>query len=239
MKYLRNYILNRNTYFSLILFTLYYSVKLGPKASIKMAIDYRWFDLWYKTDTSTTETTDEDYIVLINSENVKNAVHSTGDKLTRFYSAMSAIKSHLKYSNKKIKNLTFIDYGSGKGRVLILAKKYGFDEVAGVELSSSMIDIAKNNFSIVNEPDIKIVEEDAACYKIPEANGYVFYFYNPFGAEVLEKVIGNIESTTQRREQDAYIVYSNPIQNYLFDEKKYKLIYEKHKLKVFYLDYNG
>jgi len=42
-------------------------------------------------------------------------------------------------------NFTFIDFGSGKGRVLLLAARYPFKEVVGIEFSKELNDIALLN----------------------------------------------------------------------------------------------
>ncbi|QDT37699.1 class I SAM-dependent methyltransferase [Stratiformator vulcanicus] len=40
---------------------------------------------------------------------------------------------------------SFVDLGSGKGRVLLMASEFPFREVVGVELSSQLHEIAANN----------------------------------------------------------------------------------------------
>src|SRR5690242_902248 len=42
---------------------------------------------------------------------------------------------------------SFIDFGSGKGRVLMVASEYPFRQVIGVELSSELNEIAKQNIA--------------------------------------------------------------------------------------------
>lgn len=44
-----------------------------------------------------------------------------------------------------LSNFTFIDFGSGKGRVVMLAMEYGFKNVVGVEYSVTLHDTAAKN----------------------------------------------------------------------------------------------
>ena len=55
---------------------------------------------------------------------------------------------------KKLKipdDKVFIDIGSGKGRVLLIAAEFGIKEVRGIEFSPVLCEIAKKNISIYKE----------------------------------------------------------------------------------------
>jgi|SRR5579871_1824249 len=92
----------------------------------------------------------------------------------------------------------FIDFGSGKGRVILAAQEYPFRRIVGVELQSGLCDIARSNahsWSGVRVCDnLEIVCSDAEEYAIP-ADGTIFYMYNPFRGRVLRTVIDRIEKS--------------------------------------------
>jgi len=95
---------------------------------------------------------------------------------------------------------TFVDLGCGKGRALILAHQAGFRKLIGVEFSPALAAVARDNLAGLNIP-AEIVECDAANYIFPDENCVIF-MYNPFGRQVLEKIVPRLRGT---------IVYVNPV----------------------------
>ena len=65
-------------------------------------------------------------------------------------------------------------------------------------------------------------------YLIPD-NAQVFYFFNPFGEEVLQKVIDNIKESVKQHPRKVYCIYLNP---------KFKAVFEENGFKVFYIEKN-
>jgi len=92
----------------------------------------------------------------------------------------------------------FLDYGSGMGRVLIMAAAYPFRKVIGVELSGKLNKVAFENIKRVKKKlkckDIEIVEADATTYRVP-TEVTVIYFYNPFTGAILQQVVDNIHKS--------------------------------------------
>jgi SAM-dependent methyltransferase len=108
----------------------------------------------------------------------------------------------------------FIDFGSGKGRVLFVAAHYGFHKVIGVELSAKLNqiasrNIAKNQHRLVCK-DVELVTVDAAQYDIPD-DVTVAYFYNPFGGHVFSDVVDRIRASLVRNPRDFRLIYVNPV----------------------------
>jgi SAM-dependent methyltransferase len=101
---------------------------------------------------------------------------------------------------------TFVDFGCGKGRVLLVAANLGFREVIGVEFAHELADIAKKNLAIMRVANAVIVEGDAANYRL-NCDNAVIYFYNPFGEEVMAKVISNLKEANAR---NLFVVYVTP-----------------------------
>src|SRR2546423_716134 len=108
----------------------------------------------------------------------------------------------------------FIDFGSGKGRVLFVAAHYGFRKIIGVELSAKLNqiasrNIAKNRHRLVCK-DVELVTVDAAQYDIPN-DVTVAYLYNPFGSHVFSDVVDRIRASLVRSPRNFRLIYVNPV----------------------------
>lgn len=108
----------------------------------------------------------------------------------------------------------FIDYGSGKGRGLLLASDYPFRRVIGVELSGILHITAQNNIRVYRGgrqrcPDVSSICCDAALFELPD-HDLVLYFYTPFAGNVFERVLENIRQWhTLRSRRLIIIAYSS------------------------------
>ena len=96
-----------------------------------------------------------------------------------------------------VSDYVFVDFGSGKGRALLLACQYGFKRVIGIEFATELHGIAERNIEAyrrryTRHPPIELINQNAVCYSIPD-DKCVFYFFNPFGDQVLAEVVSNIE----------------------------------------------
>ena len=98
---------------------------------------------------------------------------------------------------------TFVDFGSGKGRIVVLAaSKYAMKRIVGVEISSELTEIARRN-AARNETrllcrNIDFVMADATVFTIPD-DMTIAYFYSPFTGAVFRRVIDNIEVIVRGR----------------------------------------
>ena len=116
----------------------------------------------------------------------------------------------MKHVDRKLDGYTFIDFGSGKGRCLLLASKYPFSRIIGVEFAKELVTIANKNI-LRHRPRLAVVQDDATAFKMP-AEPLLLYFHNPFTREVFERVLANIEGSLTANPRDAVLVYaaSNP-----------------------------
>jgi precorrin-6B methylase 2 len=107
----------------------------------------------------------------------------------------------------------FLDYGSGLGRVLLMAATNPFRRVIGVECSAELNSAAESIINRVKSDlkcrDIRLVTADAAEYELP-ADVSVVYFFNPFGGNLLKKVVQNIRDSLARSPRSLRIVYHAP-----------------------------
>jgi hypothetical protein len=108
---------------------------------------------------------------------------------------------------------TFIDFGAGKGRAMLLASEFNFKQVVGIELHPALAKKCRRNMRIWNASHRKIapmrlVESDATEFIFPEGP-CVAYLFNPFGAPVLRRVLKQMEKQFAGRSGDLDILYVN------------------------------
>jgi hypothetical protein len=107
-------------------------------------------------------------------------------------------------------NYTFVDMGSGKGRMLFVAAEYPFRRVIGVEFSNVLHEEAVANIRRYRHrkqrcADIESVHADAAEFEFPDEN-LVIYMFNPFGPEVMGRMLANLERSIERHPRPVLVV---------------------------------
>jgi SAM-dependent methyltransferase len=113
--------------------------------------------------------------------------------------------------NEDLSRFSFADFGSGKGRALLVAARYPFREVVGVEFAPELHEVAQANIRKYTAParqvkDVRSICADAATFPIP-ANDCVLYFNNPFAEPVFDQVLDNIQAAHERRRPKLYVLY--------------------------------
>lgn len=109
----------------------------------------------------------------------------------------------------------FVDLGCGKGQALLVASRFAFKRVIGVEYTHDLCGLATANVQAYRKRHrdavpIDVIEADAAEYEVkPDEN--VFYMYHPFGPDVLRRVVLNILSSAARHNRPVWIVYCHPV----------------------------
>lgn len=119
----------------------------------------------------------------------------------------------------------FIDMGSGKGRVVLVAGRYQFKRIVGVDVSSELNEICSYNIHKMSSrlkcKDFENVTSNAIDFIIPDDVTFV-YFFNPFGIEVMNSIINFIFESVSRRPRKVTIIWYNPKHEREI-EKKYSL----------------
>lgn len=130
------------------------------------------------------------------------AYHSHHPKIIR--AALSAL-------NIRFEDYTFIDYGCGKGRVVLLALQYPFRKVIGFDFSPQLLQIAKRNLGKYRGgkqlSKAELLVADAMEFDLPPGP-LVLYFYQPFHAPVMERVLHNLEASVKREPRKVFVLYS-------------------------------
>lgn len=117
----------------------------------------------------------------------------------------------------------FVDYGSGLGKALLLAARYPFRRITGVEFSAELHETAEHNIAKWFLPrqrckSVRCVLADASEWSLPEGD-CLLYFFNPFREALLRKVLHRIVIEAARKHGDTiYIVYIHPSFPEVFDE---------------------
>jgi hypothetical protein len=113
-----------------------------------------------------------------------------------------------------VADYTFVDVGAGKGRAVLLASELPFQQVFGVELNTGLAKTANENITTWQRAGqghdrMLVVEQDAAEFVWP-LTPLLVYLFNPFSAQVLEKVLKNLLVSVERNPRPVDLVYLRP-----------------------------
>lgn len=107
----------------------------------------------------------------------------------------------------------FVDYGAGKGRIVVLAAMYPFRRVLGVEISPELSATARVNVQRAARHlrcrDVEIVTGDAAEFGCPN-EATVLHFFDPFAGTVLERVLEQVRESLKAAPRPLKILYADP-----------------------------
>jgi SAM-dependent methyltransferase len=121
----------------------------------------------------------------------------------------------LERTGARYEDFIFVDLGSGKGRALLLASELPFKRIVGVEFAAELHQAAQRNMLRYRSPTqrcskIELLHLDAAGYSIPHEN-VIFYIYNSFKAELMERVLANIQQSLAEHPREVFIIYCNAV----------------------------
>lgn len=139
---------------------------------------------------------------------------------THYYADSGGLAFDKILSNFSISSAdAIVDFGSGKGGVLISLSKYPFARITGVEISKELVTIARDNISKLRIKNVDIQCCDAAAFTPLDAYNY-FYFFDPFPGVVMTEVLGNIEQSLTDNPRKVTIIYLNPACHELIASRK-------------------
>lgn len=136
-----------------------------------------------------------------------------------------AIRSYLAAVPGRRSDFVLVDFGSGKGRVVLLGALLGFKKAVGVEFGEGLVATARRNFRNLRQraPDCADAESvciDALEFPIPE-DPCVFFFFHPFEAKVLAEVLGRIEASYRANPRRMHVIYVYPLAKEIFDRQAF------------------
>jgi SAM-dependent methyltransferase len=107
----------------------------------------------------------------------------------------------------------FLDYGSGKGRVLLQAARLPFGRVIGLELDESDCEIARSNARIAAQrrrcSRIEVITADATSWTVPDDVTFI-YMFNPFRGAAFSAMLERVGESLDRRPRQLTLIYANP-----------------------------
>jgi SAM-dependent methyltransferase len=119
-----------------------------------------------------------------------------------------------------LEDYTFVDLGSGKGRVVLMASVYPFREVRGIELSPALVRIAQRNLrrwtsadhavcrDVRLEPGDVLGPELESILNVDQPT--VLFLFNSFGTEVLQPLLEKLAAAAQHHIAPIDLIYIHP-----------------------------
>jgi hypothetical protein len=143
----------------------------------------------------------------IKSSHSENCVYYTGTPVALVQRTLSCLPNALQ-------DFVFVDFGSGKGRILLVASKLPFKRIIGVEFARELHEIATHNIRVYKSPeqrcfDIESIYIDACEFEIP-SDKCVLYFYRPFQGRVFQQVLDRIDASYRAHPRKMYVIYCSP-----------------------------
>ena len=182
--------------------------KLLPGLSVKDGYTQHPFDLEYGVRTSG----------LVAGRSLKTGHLHDRHNTAYFGVAPSVLRGLIKewrasQPAARIQEFTFIDFGAGMGRAVLLAAQLPFREVVGVELHPLLARIAEKNLTRWRTSNravapMRILCEDAVEFVFPQGPCVAFLF-NPFSAAVLRRLLKSIAIGFAGRSGELDLLYVN------------------------------
>lgn len=133
---------------------------------------------------------------------------------------LGEFETFLKAIPEPLERFTLYDVGAGMGRVVLLATRFPFKQIVGVEVSPALCEVARDNvvrwrrkFEDIACKDVRIKCADAAAAPFP-AGPLAVYLFNPFG----ERTLARFAQRLKTHAADAYVLYHTPVHRHVFDE---------------------
>jgi SAM-dependent methyltransferase len=162
-----------------------------------------WFDWRYGTETRRVVDVDS---LGTDSANRMHAIHYQPTKARPF----RRLLRRLRLPDEAV----FVDFGSGKGRVLLLAAEAGLRRVVGIDFCPRLCAVARRNVEIFRRKvpalaPVEVIEADVTAHRLRD-DETVFFFYNPFDGVILGRVLEQIRQSLARRPRPAWLIYCVP-----------------------------
>lgn len=130
---------------------------------------------------------------------------------------------------------TFIDFGCGKGRVLILAAQFGFERIIGVELDPKLAQDCQANLEKARNRTangtIQILTQDATSFILP-MDPLTVFLYNPFVGAPLNVLVSRLHTRALDSAASVRVVYVNPVGLDLFLNAGFTVTYSLEHRRV-------
>jgi SAM-dependent methyltransferase len=113
------------------------------------------------------------------------------------------------------REFTFIDVGSGKGRVLLMAADYPFRRILGIELLPALHRVAQENLNAYKSDSQQCFALETVCGNarkfIFPVEPIVLYLFNPLPEPALIEMMTNLDHSLRQFPRVVYLLYHNPL----------------------------
>ena len=114
----------------------------------------------------------------------------------------------------KFEDLVFIDFGSGKGRVLLMASEFPFRRIIGVEFADELHGVAEENIGRYRSSTQKCRDVTSVCadftqFPIPSDPLFVF-LYNPSSLEITSALARSLAHSLRDHPREMWVLYVTP-----------------------------
>lgn len=177
------------------------------------------FDVLHGTDTSG----------LIPGADIARETSANVEDLTAYYGVAPSILQGLldiwldRTTPEPIERTVFLDVGAGKGRAMLIASRYPFLRVEGIELSPTLAKIANTNIKTwQRDPTayalspLKLHCADATKHPIPTGPTLAFLFH-PFELPILRQFVRHVERSITQSPRPFDLLYANAEHDGLLD----------------------
>ena len=139
----------------------------------------------------------------------------------RYQAIGSGLMDELTTLQISFEQFVFIDFGSGKGRAVLMASTKPFNKIIGVEYSLELTAIAKQNLlrfpkDLMKSHVIELLCQDAVEVTLPDQQ-LLLYFYNPFEEPIMQKIVDKVIKSYENSPRRFIIMYFTPLYAKLWD----------------------
>lgn len=167
-------------------------------------LNNRLFDWYYGTDTHRESLLADEGVSVAQAEK-GNAVYRPFWK-TEFIECIHSLE-------KDLSSFTFVDVGSGKGKLLLLASRFPFVEIIGIEYARGLHQIATENIKKFKARtgahlNIRSINADAIAWEMPD-KPTLYFVYNSFDPDTTKAFFAKLEEYVLRTKAPTILIYGN------------------------------
>jgi uncharacterized membrane protein YbhN (UPF0104 family) len=190
--------------------------KRGLLETLKFVAGEISFDWTFRTDTTAPVPVAE------LSVTTDNKAHAAPYQGTSWFLLKRVFGTLIRSGQTEPQRTCLMDFGCGKGRVMLAALHFRIKKVIGVEFDGNLCAVCRENLMTYTRRKVagqavawEVINSDASEVEIPpEVN--LFFLYNPFGGPPLEAVAQRIYEACRASGERLLVIYVNPVHERIF-----------------------
>lgn len=151
---------------------------------------------------------------------------SAGNQSDNFHyqgASYTFLEDLFKKLNQEYQGYCVYDIGCGKGRALFVAEKMGFNTLIGIDINSTLIQVAEKNLRTYlhkrSDSHFTFSVQNALSMNTSNGGPSIFFLFNPFSDKILKPFLHRIKEQTSI---PFIIVYLNPLYESCFTEAGFR-----------------